>query len=563
MTAEGLAPAGPPTVPHGDSRHGPSALSQVAAVRKGTEAIFDRTLTAMFDAMDNLSAVEAALLALAETFAPPELARLRAMQDIFRGLASDVDAKVARSRAAARRLEGLMRDGQGRLDDLRRLTRSASLVALNAQVVSGTIRADGGALEGLARTMREVLGQVAGLVAELASGIDRGQDDLRRVERGAAELQRFADREAVPAIQRFVAQIEARARDKALARSAGLVSSRLAGLQGRIRTVVRHLQVGDGFRQRLEHVEAILARAAEPGPVPVLLLHRLAAAQLRGALEELGQALQEGRRGLRALGRTAGAIPEALAAGGFQGEDAGGLAPLMAGARRIGEAVEGLTRSGHALSGTSEGLATALAGVGEATRTAAEFEKRMTVLGLNAILLSSRMGPEGRAMVEVAQQLRDLARSITELISLLRQDTEGIAATAGGLEAPEDGLLADRLAAALEATGEVSALARSVGLRLGEMRAARPAAEIAQAFRQAEREFEEFGASAAALADVARRLDPPGQPGPALPTGAGETLAGIRRIYTMQAERQIHDALFPQLAAPAAVEPDGEDVLFG
>jgi hypothetical protein len=534
----------------------------VAAIGRGTEAVFERTLTAMFDALDNLSRIEVALIALADTFAPPELSRLRVMEEVFQNLASDLKAKVARSREAAGRLEALMRGGRGRLEDLRRLTRSASLVALNAQVVSGSIRAEGGALDGLARTMREVLGQVAGLVSELAAGIGRGQEDLHRVARGAAELQDFVDREAVPAIRRFATLIEGRARDKSLARSAALVSTRLAALQGRIRVVVTHLQAGDGFRQRLEHVEAILDRAQKPGPVPVPLLHRLAAAQLRGAVQDLGHALQEGRRCLRSLGRTAGAIPVALATGGFQGQDAGGLAPLVAGAGRIERAIEGLTRTGRVLSEASDGLARALAGVGEATRPAAEFETRMTVLGLNAILLSSRMGSEGRAMVEVAQQLRDIARSITELIALLRQDTEGIAVIAGGLDMPEDAVLAGQLAAAAQATGEVSALARAVDRQLGEMAEARPAAEIAQAFLQSERELLGFESGTRALLTLADRLAPPGLPVPLLPSGAEEAVADIRRLYTMQAERVIHDALFPHLAAPIPPGNPEDEVIF-
>lgn len=563
MPAEPAARAAPPAEPVSRDAQG-----AVAAVRQSTEAVLDRVLPAMFDAMGDLARTEAALMALARAFAPPELARLRAMGDGFQGLADAVEAQVARSRGAAQGLEGLMRTGRGRLDDLRRLTRSASLVALNAQVVSGAIRADGGALDGLARTMREVLAQLGGLVAELARGFDRGEGELARVAAASDELGGFAGREAVPAIQRFAALVEERARDRALARSAELVSNRLGLLQARIRTVVTHLQAGDGFRQRLEHVEAILARAQEVDPgAPAALLRRLAARQLGAAAADLGQALQEGRRNLRALGRTSGAIPEALARGGFRGGEAGGLAPLVRGARGIESAVDGLARTGRALAEASDALSRTLGGVGAATRAAAEFETRMTVLGLNAILLSSRMGSEGRAMVEVAQQLRDIARGITELIARLRQDTEAIAATAAALALPEeagpDAALDARLGAAHAAAAEVSLLASAVGAQLEEMAATRSAAEISQAFGSAEGELEGFAARVLTLGGVVAELDPPGAPLPPLPPEGEAEVAALRRLYTTQAERTVHDALFPHLAPETAPVAEEDDILFG
>ncbi len=543
MTSAGRNQAGSDTAPE------PVAgLAELAEVRRRTEEVFDRTLSAMFGAMEVLSQAEGALVVLSEAFSPAEVARLRGLQDIFQGLASDVEAKVARSREAAARLERLMRAGGGRLDDLRRLTRTAALVALNAQVVTGTIRADGGALDNLARTMRQVLSQVADLVSELAAGIERGRDDLRAVQDSAASLQNFADREAVPTIQHFARLMEARARDRGLSRSAGLVSGRLKALQNRLRLVVTHLQVGDGLRQRLEHVEAILALSAQPGSPPPALLRRLAALQVRGALSDLTHAMHEGRRCLRGLGRTAGAISGTVAIGEFGGEGAGGLAPLIDRAERIETAIEGLSRTGRGLSQASESLAQTLGEVGRATQTAAEFERRMTVLGINAILLSSRLGTEGRAMVEVAQQLRDIARNITEVIAQLRHDTEGIALTAGGLDKPEDEALSGRLVIAAEAAAQVSLLGHTVGEQLVQMKALQDAGDIAETFWRAERDLETFSRSAESLERVAALLEQVGERMPNLPAGAEEGVSAIRCIYTMQAERDIHDALFPKLA---------------
>ncbi|MNT82302.1 hypothetical protein D3C72_2220160 [compost metagenome] len=53
------------------------------------------------------------------------------------------------------------------------------------------------------------------------------------------------------------------------------------------------------------------------------------------------------------------------------------------------------------------------------------------------------------------------------------------------------------------------------------------------------------------------------EPVPAVPSPAlSETLAGLRKHYTMEAERQAHDALFPGAAASSIVasadEPEAE-----
>jgi hypothetical protein len=62
---------------------------------------------------------------------------------------------------------------------------------------------------------------------------------------------------------------------------------------------------------------------------------------------------------------------------------------------------------------------------------------------------------------------------------------------------------------------------------------------------------------------VALALDPLGAAPPCPPEG-GETILALRRLYSMEAERAIHDALFPDLAPPmAAPVTEDDDFLFG
>ena len=434
-------------------------LGRVAFIRRRTESVFGTALDAMLGALEDLGATASALVALAETLSPDELARLRALQPRFENLGTQVRAKADRCQATAGALDRHMSEGRHRLDELRGLARTATLVSLNALMVSRSLNSDGGTIDGLARSMRSVLGEVAGLVSDLALRIAAGQAELRAVEQGAAALAEVAGAEALPALRDFAELIQVRSRDGRVARSARLVSKRFEALENRVGQVILHLQVGDAFRQRLEHVETILTMAEGCGTRPVAgALRILAAAQLRAALEDLDGSSHKAVRHLSALARTAADIPRAGAIESLRSGGRDGLGALVSASGRIEVVIGRLTETTHRLTGSSWGLADTLADAGQDAGEAAEFERRMTVLGLNAILLASRLGPEGRAMEEVAQQQRNIARSIIDVMSRLRGDLEGVVSAAGDLHDSEDQDLTAALQGAEGATVEVKAL---------------------------------------------------------------------------------------------------------
>jgi hypothetical protein len=542
-----------------------SPTGQVAFVRRRTEAVFAATLDAMLGALDDLDVTASSLVSLAETLSPEAMARLRAVQPMFHDLGAQVSAKSDRCRVTVRSLDRLMSDGRHRLEDLRSLARTATLVSLNALVVSRSLSSDGGTIDGLAQSMRSVLGEVGGLVSELGAAITAGLAELRQVEQGATTLAEVAQAEALPAIAEFADLVQARSRDERVARSARLVSKRFEALQQRVGQVVLHLQVGDSFRQRLEHVETLLAKADDlAGDSGGEALRMLAAAQLRAALADLGQDTHAAVRQLRSLARTAADIPRIGAVEDLRGSGREGLGALTAASARIGGVIGTLTEASERLTASSQGLAGKLADTGQNVGEAAEFERRMTVLGLNAILLASRLGPEGRAMEEVAQQQRDIARSIIEVMGQLRRDLEGVVVASGDLDTGADRDLAGTLRTAEGIAGEIMGLSHRVKGHLTAMEAVRDAREILELVDRARSEIEGFARVAAGLDEVAWALDQGGKS-----DGIGEEeralLAWARRLYSMQAEREVHDALFPaatlsEAAASSVAELD--DVLF-
>jgi len=548
-----------------DLRADRAPAGQIAFVRRRTEAVFGATLDGMLGALDDLDVTASSLVALAETLSPEAMGRLRAVQPTFHDLGDQVRSKSDRCRVAVRSLDRLMSDGRHRLEDLRSLARTAMLVSLNALVVSRSLSSDGGTIDGLAQSMRSVLGEVGGLVSELAAAIAAGQAELRQVEQGATALAEVAQAEALPAIAEFAALVQARSRDERVARSARLVSKRFESLQQRVGQVILHLQVGDSFRQRLEHVEILLAKADDLGGARVAeALRVLAAAQLRAALEDLGQDTHAAVRQLRGLARTAADIPRIGAVDALRGDGRDGLGALTSASARIERVIATLTGASSRLTASSQGLAGKLADTGQNVGEAAEFERRMTVLGLNAILLASRLGPEGRAMEEVAQQQRDIARSIIDVMGQLRRDLEGVVVASGELDTGADKDLTVTLRTAEGIASEIMGLSSRVKGHLTAMEAVRDAGDILELVDQARAQIEGFAQVAAGLQDVARGLDRSSIPG-----GMGDEehalLAWARSLYSMQAERAVHDALFPRGAANEPQEQaaaDLDDVLF-
>ncbi len=539
-------------------------LARVRVVRSRTEAVFGMSLDAMLGAIDDLSLTESSLAALADALSPEAMARLKSLQPRFHALSVQVEAKAERCRIAAGTLGGIMTEARYRLEELRRLAWTATLVSLNALVVSRTLSSDGGTIDGLARDMRSVLGEVGGLVADLAVRISAGQTDLNGVAEQTAGLEALAHKDVLPAIRSFSDLIQSRSRDDRIARSAGLVSKRFRSLQDRVGQAILHLQVGDGFRQRLEHVEAILIQAGNPdGGLPPAVLHGLAAAQLRGALGDLRASLRVASRHIRAMGRVGAEIPRAGAISAIRGGQ-DGLGVLLSAASGMEAIIERLADASGRLTTASRGLVATLAGAGQNADQAAEFERRMTVLGLNAILLASRLGPEGRAMEEVAQQQRDIARSIIEVMGLLRQELEMVVTTSDALDAPEDEVLAVALQSAAEAALEISVLSGRVRGHLATMESVRGSDEIAVVVEHAGRELDSFVRLAENLEKAAETLEQSGAVG-AIDPAWNAALARVRSLYSMQAERDIHDRLFPRDTAdqgPAA-EFEEDDVLFG
>ena len=147
-------------------------------------------------------------------------------------------------------------------------------------------------------------------------------------------------------------------------------------------------------------------------------------------------------------------------------------------------------------------------------------------------------------MEEVAQQQRNIARSIIDVMSRLRRDLDGVVSAANDLHDAEDRDLTAALQVAQGATVEVKALSDRVRRHLSALEGIRGANELVQLVEEARKEIECFAEMAASLEGVAQDLE--GRANASEVDEAGSALlVRARSLYSMQAERIVHDRLFP------------------
>jgi hypothetical protein len=424
------------------------------------------------------------------------------------------------------------------------------MVAVNAQVVSRRTERQDGALTRFSADIRGIIDAAGRSVTVLQADLQAADAQLVTVSAG---IRRMTDtvatlRELREELPRLLATL---AEDHGLDRALGQVRKAHGGLVAALQAAVTELQCGDAVRQRLEHVAAMLARAGRADPSTAAAIHALARAQADAALADVGAAVQAVLPELDRIARArhAGMTEIGAVARSPAPAAMGRIARLAA---RIVAGLEQLDALHENIAPDMERLSELYARGAASAQEIADLESRMHHLGINAILVSSRIGTEGRAMTEVAHQLREctgtIGRNTARIVHLARLQelnaviflapTEKAAGGATGnairsLQAGATDLdaLLDGLAAA-PGTGEEDPLATARDMLTGFM--------------------------AGSHLPRAQALAPP-------EAAERAVLDEIRATYTMQAERTLHDALFPppdSSARPAAAAAGGRGEVF-
>ncbi|RST85400.1 hypothetical protein EJC49_16085 [Aquibium carbonis] len=342
-------------------------------------------------------------------------------------------------------------------------------------------------------------------------------------------------------------------------------------ISARIGSVVLSLQSGDRMRQRIEHVEQALSAGHSAGMDPghatglpgrhVLAIAGLQADQLQAAVDEYDAEMASAEDALAGLARDA--LDMVRSAAALTGKSKGAQdGPIAALAKELHQAISLLRRCATErthLDALAERMASAVAELLAHVEVVQNVEAEMRILSLNATVKCAQLGSRGRALNVVAQQLRDLTM---ETVASAEAAVEALRACAGvtaRIRADASGDLAREIvgieAAAQSAVERIAGIEQRTSEAVQTLETEGP--DMARTLKEAAADIKAGRVCAAELADQANRLASPDDDhvpmeGDELVAALLETLDLLRKGYTMEDERRIHDAFTARVAEKRA-----------
>ncbi|MCE7028611.1 hypothetical protein [Jiella avicenniae] len=491
----------------------------------------------------------------------PELASAETAIRALVGECLGLVERLQHERSLIERLSRALAAAAPRIDELRQTVAMIAAIAINARVTAAGMRDHGNS--GLTVFTDDVL-ELSKRASAVVDELQQGQVRLRKLLGDASTRSETFERNFRTATQTLKERTEANLRGAVAERiQAGKVGSSATSVSQEIAqevaTIVASMQIGDNTRQRLEHVTAALAIAGDHAAARPAIM-RLQLAQLADSRDHLVSETSYIRDAIlvlsRRIDRSFTALKGELAKAG--GADQPGAQRL---ASDVCEAAAELSQS-EAEHAHVDALAQTIGGDVELFRACSDemrtLEFEMRLVSLNTAITCSNLGREGKALGVVSLQMRELVGEMvtrSEAVAGALSELGTIAAELSEVRS----VSAERSMATLVAEAErslvllqtVDGRLETVGTVLSELgeRVAMLTFDAGAALGRLDGLVDDLSEVEADLAmvagDEAEGLDAPSQDHAAL-------FAELRAAYTMEAERQVHDAVLGGDGRPAA-----------
>ncbi|HEV2518456.1 MAG TPA: hypothetical protein VGV07_24630 [Devosia sp.] len=508
--------------------------------------------------------------------------------------AGEISVTLGAEQADLNRLVEALRGAAHPISELRRTVKMMGIVAINARVVAASVVSD---TEDFGVFTTDIA-QLSESAATTIQRFSRTYEALTIVVGEAASARASFEAGHRDTLASLAAELE---RDLAEVTEQRLTSVRSSAATGqmsrtiadKVATTVMALQVGDATRQRVEHVEAalrdlsalILPRGAGEGThaehggggdqthgqdptalaSPITELQRQ---QLSGARETLVLEMASGADALTQLATDVEAVLEHARQVYGSAESRSALSELHSAVRRAVTVLRDCESEREKLDRVAVAVSETVGVLLNHVEAVQEIEYKMRLVSLNAAVKCAQLGPRGRALDVIAQQLRTLTGetvvSAHAAVERLNEAAQYSAAftNATGAGAGRVGDLEREAAASLTQLETVGMRMKKALLELYD-----DGPKVAERLHQAVDSLANHGAISEALSDVELGIAALCSSSPEGNERAGEDaseltdfLMTLRKRYTMDAERRVHDAFTGIEVAPEPA-PESADAL--
>ena len=450
------------------------------------------------------------------------------------------------------------------ISDLKRAVKMMGIVSVNARVTAAGIVGDSEDFDvfttdiaTLSDSATRTIQDFAQVYRQLTAEVDRATNQRARFEAAHADTLTHLG-------SSLGATLSALEQQRAVALESSAETGRVSRqIVGRIGSAVMSLQVGDATRQRIEHAELALTSLAdlieghaawgktlpaEQHEAALAAFSNLQYQQIVGTAESFAQEVGQAEADLSALAADADTIM--ARSRDFHGGEHGANSAIASLSAQLRKAVtiladfeaerNKLEIVGHAVQETVKTLL-------EHVEAVQEIEANMRLVSLNAAVRCAQLGPRGASLTVIATQLRELTSDtvVAAETAMARLDESstlaGVFGAASDQGSGQIGQLEEQANLALDI---LSRLDRGLAEALKRLNSDGP--KVIKLLEAAADGLSGQSAMAETLDDIAiataalSTQTPPAQ----LTSELSAILASLRKSYTMEAERQIHDRLF-------------------
>lgn len=542
-----------------------SIVESLAAPRQEIEAAFVTVGDSLTRSAGLLDQIGSTFEALPRDLDRPELTEATARLTEVGNRAREISLSFAREQEDITKLVDVVAAANRPISELRRAIRMMGILAINARVVAASV-ANLEDSDVFTTDIATLSGSAAKTIAEFSQLYEKLGAEVHKAAAARAHFEETHSSTLSQLAERIgdsLADVTSQRQRSADGSSETVRISRAIGQ--RVMTAVMALQVGDATRQRVEHIEAALSQVDGATPDMLGAIAELSAAQLADAIQTLDREVVEAELALAELAadaKTITARSNEVYGSGNSGDSAlSRLNGEMRQAAAVLHDCEGERKKLGEVAGEVEATVKVLLEHVEAVQ---DIEANMRLVSLNAAIKCAQLGPDGAALNVIARQLRDLTGETVAAAETAAARLGEAATLALAFSAASGDAAADQMAQLEQGATEGLKLMEGVETRIQDalrvLGQAGPA--VADLLGGASSGFSNHEGISEALSDAQLRITALGQAEThrvAPESQLAALLAGIRKTYTMEGERRIHDAMWgppATMAAPPAVAAD-------